>query len=167
MADPLSIASGALAVIGGTQKTASVIYKFIRDCKEARADLAQVTGELSELTLILELIRDDNAAATGDCLPSTLQAQVQAMLTSSATTVQQIENILAKCRGKPGPLRWTIIEKDKVMTLKASLEAFKSGLSLALETINLFVTSFLYTVWLRRLRGRLHYKVDRLTLTRL
>ncbi|KAI0445296.1 hypothetical protein F4803DRAFT_165941 [Xylaria telfairii] len=137
MADPLSIASGALAVIGATQKTASVIYKFIRDCKEARTDLAQVTGELSELTLILELIRDDNAAATQDCLPSPLQAQVQAMLTSSATTVQQIENILAKCRGKPGPLRWTIIEKDKVTTLKASLEAFKSALNLALETINL------------------------------
>ncbi|RYC59737.1 hypothetical protein CHU98_g6463 [Xylaria longipes] len=140
MADPLSIASGALAVITATQKSASVIYKFIRDCKEARGDLTRVRGELSELTLILELIRDDNAAATEECLPATVQAQVQAMLSSCTTTVQQIENILAKCRGKPGPLRWTIVEKDKVTTLKGSLEAFKSGLSLALETVNLSIT---------------------------
>ncbi|KAI3326183.1 hypothetical protein HD806DRAFT_439102 [Xylariaceae sp. AK1471] len=140
MADPLSIASGALAVLGATQKTASAIYKFIRDCKDARADLTQITGQLSELTLILELIRDDNAAATKDCLPDGLQTQVQAMLTSCISTVQQIENIIEKCRGKPGPLRWTIIEKDKVTGLKGSLEAFKSGLSLALETVNLSLT---------------------------
>ncbi|KAI0452138.1 hypothetical protein F5B21DRAFT_484720 [Xylaria acuta] len=139
MADPLSIASGALAVITATQKTASMIYKFTRDCKEARTDLTQVTGELSQLTLILELIRDDNAAATEYCLPNALQAQVQAMLTSCATTVQQIENIIAKCHRRPGPLRWTILEKDKVTTLKGSLEAFKSGLSLVLETINLSI----------------------------
>ncbi|KAI0479783.1 hypothetical protein F4859DRAFT_529943 [Xylaria cf. heliscus] len=140
MPDPLSITSGALAVITATQKTASVIYKFIQDCKESRADLAQIRGELSQLTLILELIRDENAATAEDCLPDTLQAQVQAMLTSCMTTVQQIENILARCRGKPGPLRWTMLEKEKVTTLKASLEALKSGLKFALETANLSMT---------------------------
>ncbi|KAI1756039.1 hypothetical protein F4782DRAFT_537852 [Xylaria castorea] len=140
MADPLSVASGALAVITATQKTASAIYKFIRDCKEARADLTRVTGELSELTLILELIRDDNSATKKGCLPNALQAQVQAMLSGCTTTVQQIEYTLAKCRGKPGPLRWTMFEKDRVKTLKGSLEAFKSGLNLALETVNLSIT---------------------------
>lgn len=141
MADPLSIASGAIAVITATTQTVTAIYKFVRDCKEARADLSQITGELSELTLILELIKDENASAMKDCLPSALQAQVQSMLTSCTTTVQQIEKTLAKCRGKPGPLRWTLVEKEKVTGLKVQLEAFKSGLSLALETINLFVVA--------------------------
>ncbi|KAI0972406.1 hypothetical protein F4678DRAFT_471922 [Xylaria arbuscula] len=140
MADPLSIASGAIAVITATTQTVSAIYKFIRDCKEARADLTQLTGELSELNLILELIRDENAAATKNCLPDALQTQIQAMLTSCTTTVQQIENTLTKCRGKSGPLRWTTLEKERVMALKSSLEAFKSGLSLALETVNLSMT---------------------------
>ncbi|KAI1308338.1 hypothetical protein F5Y03DRAFT_350711 [Xylaria venustula] len=140
MADPLSIASGAIAVITATTQTVSAIYKFIRDCKEARADLTQLTGELSELNLILELIRDENAAATKDCLPDALQTHIQAMLTSCTTTVQQIENTLARCRGKSGPLRWTALEKERVMALKSSLEAFKSGLSLALETVNLSMT---------------------------
>ncbi|KAI1421558.1 hypothetical protein F5Y12DRAFT_700528 [Xylaria sp. FL1777] len=137
MADPFSIASGSLAVIAAATNTATAIYKFIRDCNEARADLTQLTRELSELTLILELIGDENSAATKDCLPNALQTQVQAMLTSCTAAVQQIETTLAKCRGKPGPLRWTILEKDRVMALKCSLEALKSGLSLALETINL------------------------------
>lgn len=39
MADPLSIASGALAVIGAAAKVSSLIVKFVRDCNEARADL--------------------------------------------------------------------------------------------------------------------------------
>ncbi|KAI0812142.1 hypothetical protein GGR55DRAFT_613714 [Xylaria sp. FL0064] len=140
MADPLSIASGALAVITAAKKTGDAIYNFIRDCKEARTDLSQITRELSELSLILELIKDENAAATKGCLPDALQTQVQAMLTSCTTTVQQVDKTLAKCRGKSGPLRWTMVEKDKAMTLKGSLEAFKSGLSLALETVNLSMT---------------------------
>ncbi|KAI1123978.1 hypothetical protein F5Y10DRAFT_41314 [Nemania abortiva] len=140
MADPLSIASGTLAVITAAQQTASAIYRFIRDCKEARADLTAVTGELSELTVLLELIRDDNAAATNDCLPDALQYQVRTMLASCTTAVRKIESTLAKCRGKPGPLRWTVLEKDRVVALKGSLEAFKSGLGLALETVNLSIT---------------------------
>ncbi|KAI1362892.1 hypothetical protein F5Y08DRAFT_258202 [Xylaria arbuscula] len=140
MADPLSIASGSLAVITATKQTVTVIYKFIRDCKEARADLSQIRGELSELTLILELIKDEDASSTKDCLPSALQSQVQSMLTSCTSSAQEIEKTLAKCRGKSGPLLWGLAEKEKVAGLKIQLEAFKSGLSLALETINLSVT---------------------------
>ncbi|KAI1111169.1 hypothetical protein F5Y14DRAFT_443482 [Nemania sp. NC0429] len=140
MADPLSITSGVLSVITAATKTGTTIYKFIRDCKEARADLTEITRELSELTLILELIRDENSGASKGRLPNALQIQVQAMLTSCANTVQQIEQTLAKCRGKPGPLLWTLFEKEKVTALKSSLEAFKSGLNLVLETINLSVT---------------------------
>ncbi|TGJ82246.1 hypothetical protein E0Z10_g6523 [Xylaria hypoxylon] len=140
MADPLSIAGGALAVITAATNTASVICKFIRECRDARADLTQITRELSEITLILELIGDENAAATKHYLPNALQTQIQAMLTSCTTSVEQIEKILAKCRGKPGPLRWTVLEKDKATALKGSLEAFKSGLSLALETVNSSIT---------------------------
>ncbi|KAJ2984828.1 hypothetical protein NUW58_g5854 [Xylaria curta] len=110
MADPFSIATGALAVITAAQATGAAIYK------------------------------GDSVAATKDCLPDALQTQVQNMLASCTTTIQQIERIVAKCREKPGPLRWTIFEKENVATLKVTLEAFKSGLGLVLETVNLSLT---------------------------
>ncbi|KAF2965540.1 hypothetical protein GQX73_g8049 [Xylaria multiplex] len=140
MTEPLSIASSTLAVITAVSRTTSIVYKFIRDCKGAREDLTQITGELSELTLILKLIKDESAASTNDLLPNAIQIQVQAMLTGCTISVRRIEKVLAKCRGSSGPLRWTVLEKEKVTALKSSLEAFKGGLSLALETLNLSMT---------------------------
>ncbi len=139
MADPLSIASGALAVITATTQTFSLIVKFIRDCQDARADLNQITRELLDLTLILELVKGESAEATENRLPHRLQSLVHTILKHCTATVQQIEVALDKCRGKPGPLLWTIYEKEKVASLKLSLEATKNSLNIALETVNMFV----------------------------
>ncbi|KAI0912034.1 hypothetical protein F4823DRAFT_249030 [Ustulina deusta] len=137
MADPLSIASGALAVITATTQTFSLIVKFIRDCQDARADLNQITRELLDLTLILELVKGESAEATENRLPHRLQSLVHTILKHCTATVQQIEVALDKCRGKPGPLLWTIYEKEKVASLKLSLEATKNSLNIALETVNI------------------------------
>ncbi|KAI0870506.1 hypothetical protein GGS24DRAFT_101764 [Hypoxylon argillaceum] len=139
MAELLSIASGALAVTTASTQTVSVISKFIQDCKEARADLTQVTRELSGLNLILERLQDNNATTTKNCLPNALQTSVQAMLISCTTIMQHIEETLDRCRGKPGPLLWTTFEKDKMIAFKVALEASKSGLNIALETVNMFM----------------------------
>jgi hypothetical protein len=141
MADPPSITSSALAVITASTQTVSVIDKFIQECTEARADLTQITRELSELSLILELIKDKDATAPKSILPNSLQTSVQAMLISCTTIMQHIEQTLDRCRGKPGPLLWTTFEKDIVMALEVSLEASKRGLIIALETIKMFVHS--------------------------
>ncbi|KAI3328711.1 hypothetical protein F4824DRAFT_482772 [Ustulina deusta] len=96
MADPPSVASGSLAVIMATKQAVSAIYKFIRGCGGARADLSQITRELPELTLILELIRDETAAATKDCLPNRLQTQVLAMLSSLCLSLHSCMHVITR-----------------------------------------------------------------------
>ncbi|KAI0814588.1 hypothetical protein GGR55DRAFT_438490 [Xylaria sp. FL0064] len=130
------IASIVFSAISATQKSSIAIYKFSRDCKEARSDLKNTTQELSELKLILELISDSNND-TLEGLPDSLQPQLKEMLASCETVVKDIEKIIANCNRRTGVLRWTLVDKEKVTTMKVSLEAFKSGLSLALDTANL------------------------------
>ncbi|KAI1421346.1 hypothetical protein F5Y12DRAFT_768317 [Xylaria sp. FL1777] len=133
MADIVSIIFSA---ISATQKSSIAIYKFTRGCKEARSDLTKITQELSELALILELIRDSNDAAP-ETLPEALQVQVKAMLESCVNLVGDIEKVIVSCSGRAGVLRWTLVEKENVKAIKTSLEATKSGLSLALDAANL------------------------------
>ncbi|TGJ83506.1 hypothetical protein E0Z10_g5264 [Xylaria hypoxylon] len=134
MADIFSV---VISAIGATQKSSIVIYKFIRGCKEARADLTDITQQLSELTLLLGLIKDTDAAP--ECLPEALQTQLKAMLASCGNSIKDIEEIIADCNGRTGVLKWTLRDKEKVTAIRVSLEAFKSGLSLALDTVNLSV----------------------------
>ncbi|KAI0965119.1 hypothetical protein F4678DRAFT_346230 [Xylaria arbuscula] len=135
MADIISI---ALSAIGATQRTSISLYKFVRGCKEARNDLVGIAQQLSELTLVLELIKESNDVAS-ESLPEALQAQLKAMLASCEKLVQDIEEVIAGCNGRTGPLQWTLLKKEKVKAMSASLEAFKGGLNLALDTANLFV----------------------------
>ncbi|KAI1112256.1 hypothetical protein F5Y14DRAFT_422635 [Nemania sp. NC0429] len=137
MADPSSIASGVREVMTATTQTYSLIVKFIRECKESRADLTHITRELSDLKLVLELIRDDNADDATNPLPDALQSSVQVMLTNCKTVMRLIEETLDRCRRKPGPLLWTRAEMDKAVSLKVSLEAYKNSLNLALETMTM------------------------------
>ncbi|KAI1283618.1 hypothetical protein F5Y07DRAFT_394522 [Xylaria sp. FL0933] len=130
------IASIVFSAISATQKSSIAIYKFSRGCKEARSDLTNITQELSELKLILELISDSNNG-TFEGLPASLQPQLKEMLASCETVVKDIEKIIENCNRRTGVLRWTLVDKEKVTTMKVSLEAFKSGLSLSLDTANL------------------------------
>ncbi|KAI1353927.1 hypothetical protein F5Y01DRAFT_33224 [Xylaria sp. FL0043] len=130
------IASIVFSAISATQKSSIAIYKFSRGCKEARSDLTNITQELSELKLILELISDSNNG-TLEGLPDSLQPQLKEMLASCETVVKDIEKIIANCNRRTGVLRWTLVDKERVTTMKVSIEAFKSGLSLSLDTANL------------------------------
>jgi hypothetical protein len=137
--DPLSIASASLAFIVAAQKTTTAIYRFLHSCAAARADLIQVERELSALRLTIELIKDEDDTNAQSSLPNVLKEQVRNMLTNCEASAQQITGILDNCSGKAGPIRWTLLEKNKVLALNGKLEAFRSALSIALETVNMFV----------------------------
>ncbi|KAK5625000.1 hypothetical protein RRF57_000716 [Xylaria bambusicola] len=137
MADIVSIAFGAIAA---TQKTSISLFKFVRGCKEARDDLAGIAQQLSELTLVLELIKESSDVAS-ESLPETLQSQLKAILASCEKLVQGIEELITSCKGRAGVVQWTLLEKEKVKAMGASLEAFKGGLNLALDTANLIVAT--------------------------
>jgi hypothetical protein len=133
------IVSIVFSAISATQKTSVAVYKLARGCSEARADLAAVTTQLSELTLTLELIKESNDAAC-QSLPAALQAQLKVIVASCERLMENIRRTVAACNGRAGALRWTLFDKENVKSMSNSLEAFKSGLSLALDTANLFVS---------------------------
>ncbi|GKT49068.1 uncharacterized protein ColSpa_09249 [Colletotrichum spaethianum] len=134
MADPLSIAASCVGLITAAGATAKAVSAFVRDCREARADLTTVARELADLQIILELLRDDG---DGGHLPHPLRAQIVSIVDSCGGVIQGIDAVLERHKGRRGPLRWAIDGKREVEALQRGLEAYRSSLSLAVETVTL------------------------------
>lgn len=103
--DPLSITTSCITLIGVTAKTVISLTDFIRTCRDARSDLFSVHAELSELTLVLELLKDD--ASTIVTIPQTLQNQVVNIVNKCGAVVDDINVLLGKHNEKRnGAIRW-------------------------------------------------------------
>ncbi|KAF2966485.1 hypothetical protein GQX73_g7104 [Xylaria multiplex] len=136
--DPLSITTGAIALLGAVGKTIMAVTSFIRGCREARTDLTAVNRELMELQIVLELLRDDSAINENDVFPEALRAQVLSVITNCNAIVEQINTVLEKHDASIStPLRWVVSGKNEVANLRMSLEAHRGSLNLALEMINI------------------------------
>ncbi|KAL6402266.1 putative group protein [Ilyonectria robusta] len=134
--DPLSITTSCITLIGVTAKTVISLTDFIRTCRDARSDLFSVHAELSELTLVLELLKDD--ASTIVTIPQTLQNQVVNIVNKCGAVVDDISALLVKHNGKKnGAMRWAWDGKDAVNALRQSLETHRAALMLAVEAIQL------------------------------
>ncbi|GKT60593.1 hypothetical protein ColTof4_00719 [Colletotrichum tofieldiae] len=134
MADPLSIAASCVGLLTAAGATAKALSAFIRDCREARADLTTVARELADLRITLELLRDDS---DGGHLPRPLQAQIVSIVDSCGGVIHGIDAALERHRGRTGPLRWAVDGKREVEALRRGLEAYRGSLSLAVETVTL------------------------------
>ncbi|KAF7536814.1 hypothetical protein G7054_g4232 [Neopestalotiopsis clavispora] len=141
--DPLSITTSCLALIGVVAKTSIAITAFIRDCREARGDLISVNRELSELKIVLELLQEDTAGHDGELLLSeSLQTQILSIIHNCGDVSARVEQVLTDLRGsRIGAIKWVLDRKKEVASLKQSLEAHRSALSLALEMVNMRVDS--------------------------
>ena len=80
MADLLGITASCLALLTAVANTSKVVTGFIRDVREARGDLDAVSRELSSLTTILELLKEDVTNGDGGSIPNTLQIQIKGIL---------------------------------------------------------------------------------------
>lgn len=134
--DPLSITTSCITLIGVTAKTVISLTDFIRTCRDARSDLFSVHAELSELTLVLELLKDD--ASTIVTIPQTLQNQVVNIVNKCGAVVDDISALLVKHNEKRnGAMRWAWDGKDAVNALRQSLGTHRAALMLAVEAIQL------------------------------
>lgn len=123
--DPFSITVSCLTLIG----IASVaITTFIRGCRAARSDLTSISGELTQLQLVLELLKDDTDDQT---VPETLRTQILSIIANCSAVVDTIDQMLQKHGGKAGPARWTAHGKTEVEGLRMSLQAHRGSLSLS------------------------------------
>lgn len=140
--DPLSITTSCLALIGVVGKTSIAITGFIRDCREARGDLTSVNRELSDLKIVLELLKDDTANQDDELLLSEqLRVQILSIITNCSDVSAKVEKVLVEMRGsRVGAIKWVLNSKKEVASLKQSLEAHRSALSLALEMVNISIT---------------------------
>ncbi|KAK3376953.1 hypothetical protein B0T24DRAFT_233264 [Lasiosphaeria ovina] len=108
--------------------TSAIITRFIRSVRVAHADLAGVTRELSDMRLLLELLRDEPG------IPLLLQAEVLVLLESCGTVLVRIDSVLEYCRDTS---QWVSTGKSEIARHRASLDSFRAALALALEIVNL------------------------------
>ncbi|CAG1960370.1 unnamed protein product [Fusarium graminearum] len=117
-------------------KTTVAVTEFTRDCREARSDLTSINGELSQLQLVLELLRDDTAVSDDQILPESLQEQILSIIDNCSAVVSKINLVLDNHSGKVGVLKWATFGKSEVAGLRMSLEAHRGSLNLALELVS-------------------------------
>ncbi|KAK1624309.1 hypothetical protein BDP81DRAFT_410169 [Colletotrichum phormii] len=135
MADPLSIMTACITLIGAIGKTTQAVTNFVRTCRDAREDLAAVSRELSDLRIVLELLIDDTATKVS--LPAAFGKHVLALVGNCLGVTTEIAGELENHDGRSGPARWAMGGKGNVDQLKTMLETHKGSLNLALELANL------------------------------
>ncbi|KAK3332970.1 hypothetical protein B0T19DRAFT_398689 [Cercophora scortea] len=135
--DPISIATACLALISAAGKTSLAVTKFVRGCYEARSDLAGIAGELSQLQLIIELLKDDSAVNDSSITPESLQAQVLSTIKNCMAIIEQINDVVQKHQSKIGAVKWASYGKTEIAGLRMSLEAHRGSLNLMLELVSL------------------------------
>ncbi|KAF6823556.1 hypothetical protein CPLU01_11349 [Colletotrichum plurivorum] len=134
MSDPLSVAASCVGLITAAGATARAIMSFVRDCREARADLTTISRELADLQIILELLKSDEEEGS---LPGPLRTQIVAIVDSCGGLISSIDDLLKRHKGKTGAIRWAVDGKREVEGLRRGLEAYRGSLSLAVETVTL------------------------------
>ncbi|XEV04989.1 hypothetical protein FSHL1_010276 [Fusarium sambucinum] len=135
--DPLSITTACIGLIGTVATTTLAVTNFTRECREARSDLTSINGELSQLQLVLELLRDDTTVSDDQILPESLQEQILSIIDNCSAVVSKINLVLDRHSGKVGALKWATFGKNEVIGLRMSLEAHRASLNLALELVSI------------------------------
>ncbi|KAK4184858.1 hypothetical protein QBC35DRAFT_517296 [Podospora australis] len=135
--DPLTITTSTLALLGVVAKTTTAVATFSRSCRDARSDLSAVTGELSQLQLVLELLRDDTAAINDQLIPEDVKNRTLSTIQSCSEVINKINITLQKCEGQLGKFKWATYTKAEVNGLRESLRAHRDTLNMALEVVAL------------------------------
>lgn len=139
------IGSACVALISSVGRTVADVTNFIRRCRSARADLAAVTRELSELQMVLELLNDygqcdgDDDRSRQHAVPVELQSHLRPILTNCTTVVLRISGVLRQHGEGDGPPRWTLEGKKEVNGLQNSLEVHRGALGLVSDLISIII----------------------------
>ncbi|KAK4161792.1 hypothetical protein QBC43DRAFT_217139 [Cladorrhinum sp. PSN259] len=113
-------------LLSAISDTLSIITRFIRSVRAAHADLSAVTRELSDLRLVLELVKEEPS------IPLVLQAQMLLLLESCGNVLIQIDSVLAQCKDAA---QWLQTGQKQMAECRVNLGTFREGLSLALDIL--------------------------------
>jgi hypothetical protein len=135
--DGLSIATACFAFIEIADKTFKVISDFVRDCKDARNDLAAVNQELLALKRTLDLLKDLVSNGNEGDLTNNTKRDIRDIIQNSLGVAATLEDELRGQEGRLLAVNWATRGKRKVATYQVILETNRRALSLAVETITL------------------------------
>ncbi|KAK4652931.1 hypothetical protein QC762_503680 [Podospora pseudocomata] len=115
-------------LLSGISSTSAILTRFIRSVRASHSDLSAVTRELSDLRLLLELLRDEPS------IPLLLQAQMLLLLESCGNTLIRIDSILAQCRNATD---WSQTGRAQIGQCRDDIGLFREVLGLALDILSL------------------------------
>ncbi|KAK4141317.1 uncharacterized protein C8A04DRAFT_14166 [Dichotomopilus funicola] len=139
MDQPLTIARPVEYLLSGIVSTSSIITRFIRTVRVAHADLAAVTRDLSDLRLVLELLKEE----TG--IPPALQGQMLLVLESCGNVLIRVDSVLAQCSR---PEAWARVGRGEMEVCREGLGSFREALGLALDVVGVYVYFFSFYLFL-------------------
>lgn len=100
--DPFSLTVGCISLIDGINKTTKAITKFVRTFREARKEMGAFNRQLSELTMTLEILRDEtDTEAMAQMIPKGVCKQILAVLDQCNDILAEFHRIVLDHKG-PG-----------------------------------------------------------------
>lgn len=138
-----SINTGCFAVSNATAKTLLALNKFVRDVREARAELDDISTLLHSLDGTLDLLKDDASS-----FPPRLAYLTPRILSSCCDIINELDGCISVL-GRDGvprvekKSRW-MASRDHIEKLRATLQGYKATLGLAVDLVVLYVSGFLY-----------------------
>lgn len=137
--EPLSIATGCISLLTGVSKLSIQISAFVASVRDARKDMAAVSGELSSLSLCLETLRDDSMKIG---YPDAFRDNLLTVLKNCDTVTAEMTALLNELSSANllRKIQWTALGRDDMNKLRSSLESHKSALEIGLDMTSLYVS---------------------------
>ncbi|KAG8156504.1 hypothetical protein KVR01_013608 [Diaporthe batatas] len=137
--DYISISTACFATNNAISKTSPTLRGFIREVREARAELDAVLAELHSLDGVLDILKDDASS-----FPEALAKRTPPLLEHCTSIVHQIEGYMHVCNGlglsaRDKKYRWMAIRGD-MEKLRLTLEGYKSTLAVVTDLVGLTKT---------------------------
>jgi hypothetical protein len=141
--DPLSVSLGCVALLPPIAKASALISKFILEVRDARKEMSMIQSELVSLTSVLEILAQDMRDCPENIFPTALVEDINGIVGACDNAVKQIEQcIAAHTNDKTSKsVKWALFGRESMLRYKSILEAYQRALSMAVETLNLYVSS--------------------------
>ncbi|KAK3368766.1 hypothetical protein B0H63DRAFT_81260 [Podospora didyma] len=131
--NPLSICNRLSRHLWCHSQDNDIYHQLYLYLKDARQDLTAVALRLTELQIVLDLLRGASDGVD-NVMPESLVSQVKSIVGNCRLILVCIDALLEKHRSSMSrSTRWTISGKDQVAALEQQLSAHVSALNIALE----------------------------------
>ncbi|KAI1775137.1 hypothetical protein F4818DRAFT_448683 [Hypoxylon cercidicola] len=130
-----SIATDCSTLSGAIAKVSTILNGFVRDVREARSDVDGVSRELHSLQSVLDFLKED-----AGLFPPELAERIPDVLGHCSAVVDQLDAGISalSCSELPKQEKrsqWMASGRKEVAQFRASLEAHKAVLGLALDLV--------------------------------